>query len=119
MICSSTCLYCGQKITQDAAPVIGDNSAWRLIAREHARDCKWVLTRGFRGETVRICEQHSEQTADQNFIQSWWRAVTDQYPTLAERLRNVKPRQRVFLASEQLWKLGRLPGWAEVVEAGK
>jgi hypothetical protein len=43
------CVYCYCQVPADeTVPPVGDDAAWAELAREHADDCEWVLTRAHR-----------------------------------------------------------------------
>jgi hypothetical protein len=51
------CAYCGdeiegdvddQGVCTDPVQAVDDDEAWQEIARHHAEDCDWVLTRAHR-----------------------------------------------------------------------
>jgi hypothetical protein len=42
------CLYCGRDSDLDATPAVDDDAAWGALARDHAADCEWVVTRAHR-----------------------------------------------------------------------
>jgi hypothetical protein len=51
------CAYCGyaiegdvdyQGVSQEPVPTVDDDEAWQYIAKQHADDCEWVMTRAHR-----------------------------------------------------------------------
>lgn len=43
-----TCAYCGHECEQGDVPAASDDAAWQELAKDHAPDCEWVLTRAHR-----------------------------------------------------------------------
>ena len=49
------CMYCECDLTDETIlPSIGDDPAWQALAREHAPDCEWILTRAHRIADARL-----------------------------------------------------------------
>jgi hypothetical protein len=43
------CRRCGHTVKyHDVAPPVDDDDAWQDIREEHAPDCEWAATRGYR-----------------------------------------------------------------------
>ena len=43
------CIFCGATVTIDEEiPLVSDEDAWRRMAEQHQRDCRWVRTRAGR-----------------------------------------------------------------------
>jgi hypothetical protein len=43
-----TCIYCNHDVTVIDPPAVDDDQSWADLAREHATDCEWVITRAHR-----------------------------------------------------------------------
>jgi hypothetical protein len=48
---SSICNYCGRRMPSallDRTPQVSDDAGWLAITPYHARDCRWIATKGLR-----------------------------------------------------------------------
>lgn len=54
----SDCIYCNAEVADETrVPALDDEDAWQELAREHATDCEWILTRAHRLPEIQECRK--------------------------------------------------------------
>jgi len=62
---STRCMYCDLDIEETSdtlVPGVRDDEQWAELAKEHAPDCEWILTRAHRREEQNGSNQGSRST---------------------------------------------------------